>query len=59
VFDTCVQCDIGFYQPLSFQSTCDPCPTDYTTESLGSTSLDQCIRKYKLGLKQNLPDLFL
>lgn len=38
-------CPVGKYQSLEGQSTCDDCPADQTTETFGSTSMDECFRE--------------
>ncbi|KAH3796045.1 hypothetical protein DPMN_149609 [Dreissena polymorpha] len=38
----CRSCDVGSYQSSSGQTSCEPCPTGYTTASLKATNIDQC-----------------
>ena len=39
---TCEYCPIGYYQSLLGQDMCVPCPTDTTTETIGSVTQAEC-----------------
>ena len=43
--ETCMYCPVGKYQSLEGHSSCDDCPADQTTETFGSTSMDECFRE--------------
>ncbi|KAH3796071.1 hypothetical protein DPMN_149637 [Dreissena polymorpha] len=35
-------CPVGTYQSLTGQTTCEPCPTGYTTPTFMATGIDEC-----------------
>ncbi|XP_023933602.1 proprotein convertase subtilisin/kexin type 5 [Lingula anatina] len=47
--NSCVACAIGYYQPQKWQTQCEQCPTDKTTENLASTDLAQCLLRCPPG----------
>ncbi|XP_052222778.1 neurogenic locus notch homolog protein 1-like [Dreissena polymorpha] len=38
----CQTCDVGTYQSITGQTTCEPCPTGYTTATYMATSIEEC-----------------
>ncbi|XP_071132591.1 sushi, von Willebrand factor type A, EGF and pentraxin domain-containing protein 1-like isoform X2 [Mytilus edulis] len=40
--EECQDCAIGFYQDEEYQASCKQCPTDMSTEEVGSSSLSDC-----------------
>ncbi|CAH1105370.1 unnamed protein product [Psylliodes chrysocephalus] len=50
----CYSCGIGFYQPNFGELKCLLCPQGYTTNTIGSTSIEQCIPTSKELCRRNV-----